>query len=147
MRLAMSSPSALERFSKRERFSCTSPERKKLNCKREAIMMVVRLLSPEPCWLALAPPTLLGRRSRRCHGVNSIIDGPGRPGNEAAVRFRRSLDRFVCANIGRTKITHGDHTRLHDVPKRLPASGGFALLAALRCSGPASATRERVGRN
>jgi hypothetical protein len=33
---------------KRERFSGTSPERKQLNCKRESIMIIVRLLSPEP---------------------------------------------------------------------------------------------------
>jgi len=25
---------------------------------------------PRACWLALAPPTLLGRRSRHCHGIN-----------------------------------------------------------------------------
>jgi hypothetical protein len=34
--------------SKKERCSCTSPERKKLNFKRESIMIIVRLLSPEP---------------------------------------------------------------------------------------------------
>jgi hypothetical protein len=33
-------------------------------------MIIVRLLSPEPVgWLA--PPTLLGHRSRHCHGINS----------------------------------------------------------------------------
>jgi transposase len=46
-------------FKKRERFSCTSPERKNLNCKRESIMIAVRLLSLELVGWS-APPTLLG---------------------------------------------------------------------------------------
>jgi hypothetical protein len=29
----------------------------------------VRLLSPEPAWLAFAPPTLLGPGSRHCYGI------------------------------------------------------------------------------
>src|SRR5215471_6928821 len=33
-------------------------------------MIIVRLLSPEPAG-CLAPPTLLGSRSRHCHGINS----------------------------------------------------------------------------
>jgi hypothetical protein len=31
----------------------------------------VRLLSPEPSWLAFAPPTLLGPGSRHCYGIIS----------------------------------------------------------------------------
>jgi len=31
--------------------------------------------SPEPGWSAFAPPTLLGRRSRHCHGINSTNYG------------------------------------------------------------------------
>src|SRR5205807_10189386 len=27
------------------------------------------------CWLALAPPTLLGRGSRHCHGINCTHNG------------------------------------------------------------------------
>src|SRR6266567_6302597 len=30
------------------------------------------------CWLALAPPTLLGRGSRHCHGINSTQNALGR---------------------------------------------------------------------
>src|SRR5690348_2879530 len=33
-------------------------------------MIIVRLLSPEPVGWLLAPPTLLGRGSRHCHGIN-----------------------------------------------------------------------------
>src|SRR5215472_7009113 len=33
-------------------------------------MIIVRLLSPEPVWLVLAPPSLLGRGSRHCYGIN-----------------------------------------------------------------------------
>src|SRR6266849_10019185 len=33
-------------------------------------MIIVRLLFSRACWLALAPPTLLGAGSRHCHGIN-----------------------------------------------------------------------------
>src|SRR5215469_3618671 len=36
-------------------------------------MIIVRLLSPEPAG-CLAPPTLLGSRSRHCHGINITSD-------------------------------------------------------------------------
>jgi len=32
----------------------------------------VRLLSPEPAWLALPPPTLLGPGSRHCYGIITL---------------------------------------------------------------------------
>src|SRR5664279_4128328 len=48
-------------------------------------MIIVRLLSPEPVgWLAL--PTLLGRRSRHCHGINFVT---------SCYLGQRSLDRRI----------------------------------------------------
>src|ERR1039458_6966030 len=37
-------------------------------------MIIVRLLSPERSWLVVSHQSLLGYRSRHCHGINKLID-------------------------------------------------------------------------
>src|SRR5712692_2832708 len=49
----------------------------------------VRLLSPEPSWLALAPPTLLGSGSRHCYGI--ITPTTPQPGCERKRSFTSGI--------------------------------------------------------
>src|SRR5713226_9479501 len=51
----------------------------------------VRLLSPEPSWLALAPPTLLGSGSRHCYGIITLRT-PCRAGSMSVNACLRQLD-------------------------------------------------------
>jgi transposase len=68
---------ALDRPEKERGFSAPLLERKDVDIKRESIMIIVRLLSPEPFWLVRANQSLPGRGSRFCYGIISPATGLG----------------------------------------------------------------------
>ena len=64
---------------KKERGSPAPLREKKIELQERIYNDHVRLLSPEPFWLAFAPPTLLGPRSRHCYGIITLIYHESKP--------------------------------------------------------------------
>src|SRR5206468_11489319 len=61
------------------------------------------------CWLALAPPTLLGRGSRHCHGINITHN----LGSECK-RLIKYLAGQKCSSVLRPRRHHTRHARVPD---------------------------------
>src|SRR5215472_1367365 len=106
-------------------------------------MIIVRLLSPEPAgWLA--PPTLLGSRSRHCHGISiarnsaSVANAPIRyagylriatEGDSAMIR--PMLDTELTGKLGLIRRTVS-----LTASARLPGSVVVRTTTAMYGSGP-----------